>query len=275
MKSYLSHTFDPQELPSVFDELPLWSAPFGLQLLETIRYRPQISALDIGCGNGFPLTELAMRLGPTSKVYGIDPWTEALAHVRRKLNYYDIHHVQLMEGVAEHIPLDSESVDLITSNNGLNNVSDISISIAECARVLRHGGQMVQTMNTAGTMIEFYHALEQYFIECGLEECVEAMHRHIRDKRPPVSDIVTIMQACGFRIESIHPHEFYYRFANGTAMFNHYFIRLAFMDSWKKLIPQDRLEEAFDYLENTFNNRATAEGSIRLTIPFVLIDAVK
>ncbi|HNA64820.1 MAG TPA: class I SAM-dependent methyltransferase [Saprospiraceae bacterium] len=271
MKSYLSHSFDPQELPAVFDELPLWSAPFGLRLLDAINYTPGLCMIDIGCGNGFPLTELAMRLGPTSKVYGIDPWTEALAQVRRKLNYYDIHHVQLIEGVSEHIPLDLESIDLITSNNGLNNVSDVRLSIAECARVLRTGGRMVQTMNTA----EFYRELEHYLIECGLEECVEAMHHHIRGKRPPVAEIVTKMQACGFRIEAIHPHEFHYHFANGTAMFNHYFIRLAFMDSWKKLIPEDRIEEAFDYLENTFNNKAAAAGSIRLTIPFVLIDAVK
>ena len=73
MKKYLTNNLDLNKLVNVLDELPLWSAPFGLKLLDAIEYKPNISALDIGFGNGFPLTELAMRLGETSTVYGIDP----------------------------------------------------------------------------------------------------------------------------------------------------------------------------------------------------------
>jgi SAM-dependent methyltransferase len=86
MKDYLEHTFSSEdvELVSIIDELPLWSAPFGLQLLDTVELKPHINALDVGCGLGFPLIELAQRLGVSSKVYGIDPWKRALerAHVK-------------------------------------------------------------------------------------------------------------------------------------------------------------------------------------------------
>jgi len=76
MKNYLTHSFstDDFELVSVIDELPLWSAPFGLRLLDTIKLKPRINALDIGCGLGFPLIEVAQRLGTSSKVFGIDPF---------------------------------------------------------------------------------------------------------------------------------------------------------------------------------------------------------
>jgi hypothetical protein len=59
---------------SIIDDLPFWSAPFGIKLLDIVRYKKNIRSLDIGFGLGFPLMELAMRLGPSSKVYGIDPW---------------------------------------------------------------------------------------------------------------------------------------------------------------------------------------------------------
>jgi protein-L-isoaspartate O-methyltransferase len=59
MKKYLSVNFDLDKMADVLDELPLWSAPFGLRLLDYVNYKPAISVLDIGCGTGFPLTELA------------------------------------------------------------------------------------------------------------------------------------------------------------------------------------------------------------------------
>ena len=41
MKDYLNQQVDTDdfELISVIDELPLWSAPFGLRLLETIELK--------------------------------------------------------------------------------------------------------------------------------------------------------------------------------------------------------------------------------------------
>ena len=67
-------------LLSAQDDFPLWSAPFGLMLLNHIRLKPKIEALDIGFGSGFPLLELAQRLGNSSTVYGIDP--DKAAHER-------------------------------------------------------------------------------------------------------------------------------------------------------------------------------------------------
>lgn len=62
----------------LIDELPFWSAPFGIKLLDSIMLKKNMTALDIGFGLGFPLTEIAMRLGKSSKIYGIDPWHTAI-----------------------------------------------------------------------------------------------------------------------------------------------------------------------------------------------------
>src|ERR1035437_237983 len=104
MKNYLTTDFDlnSEQLIEVFDELPLWAAPFGLKLLEKVVLRKGITALDIGFGAGFPLTELAMRLGSTCKVYGIDPWAVASKRARKKIAFYGIENVEIIEGVAEN-----------------------------------------------------------------------------------------------------------------------------------------------------------------------------
>ena len=52
---------------ALYDELPIWSAPFGLPLLDAVELRPGLTVLDVGCGTGFPLLELAERLGPGAR----------------------------------------------------------------------------------------------------------------------------------------------------------------------------------------------------------------
>ncbi|MBV9110299.1 MAG: methyltransferase domain-containing protein, partial [Gemmatimonadetes bacterium] len=80
--------FDDARVVAAYDELPLWSAPFGMLLLDRVPMRRGMTALDVGCGTGFPLLELAQRLGPSCTVHGIDPWRPALARAREKLQQY-------------------------------------------------------------------------------------------------------------------------------------------------------------------------------------------
>jgi ubiquinone/menaquinone biosynthesis C-methylase UbiE len=275
MKKYLSNDFDFVRLIEVFDELPLWSAPFGLKLLDYIDYRINISAIDIGFGTGFPLTEIALRLGDSSVVYGIDPWKDAMERAKKKIEYYGLTNVRLIEGVAESIPLHNDSIDLITSNNGINNVNDIDKALSECSRIIRHGGQFVQTMNTDLSMFEFYGPLEQVLMDMYMEHEVELMREHISKKRPPVDKMISLIQSHGFIIKDLEHDQFDYRFANGTAMLNHYFIRLAFMDSWIKLLPPDKAEQIFDRIEARLNEQSTLSGGLKLSIPYVLINALK
>ena len=273
MKTYLTNDFDFSKYTEVADESPLWSAPFGLKLLDYIDYKTNITAIDIGFGTGFPLTEIALRLGNRSVVYGIDPWKEAIERANRKIAYYGLTNVRIIEGVAESIPLADNSVDLITSNNGINNVSDVDKALSECSRIIKPGGQCIFTMNTDLSMFEFYGQLEQVLSEMHMDKEIELMRRHISHKRPPVQNMVSLIQKHGFTIKDLEHDQFNYKFANGTALLNHYFIRLAFMDSWIKLLLPEKVELIFDIVESRLNEQSQLLGGIKLSIPFVLINS--
>jgi arsenite methyltransferase len=275
MKKYLSNDFDLTEYVNVSDECSIWSAPFGLKLLDYIDYKPNISALDIGFGTGFPLTEIALRLGESSTVYGIDPWSEAIVRARKKIEYYRLSNIKIFEGVAESIPLRDNSVELIVSNNGINNVSDINQVTKECSRIIKSGGQFVQTMNLDKSMFEFYGQLEHVLSDLSMSNEIELMRQHIYSKRRPLDEIIAFIHNHGFVIKDLVHDQFNYKFSNGTAMLNHYFIRLAFMDSWIKILPGNKLEQIFDTIEMRLNDQAKISGGIKLSIPFVLINAIK
>lgn len=273
MSDYLNLSVDANDadLISSIDELPLWSAPFGLRLLDAITMKRNCTILDVGCGTGFPLIELAQRFGSTSRVYGIDPWEKALERVALKLKTLNITNTTIQPGVAEKLPFADSFFDLIVSNNGLNNVQDLEASFAECSRVCKPGGEFAISFNLAGSMIEFYSILEAVLKEEQLPESIVKMKKHIYEKRRPVYEITSLLSKNNFSDVLVFDDVFYLRFADGTTMLNHTFISYWFMDSWKKLIPDEKLEKVFRRVEERLNEIAGRTGEIRLTIPFVVI----
>jgi arsenite methyltransferase len=277
MGDYLKTNYDLNdvELVSVIDELPLWSAPFGLRLLEKIKYKKNITALDIGSGFGFPLLEVAMRLGNSCKVYGIDPWEAAVQRIKTKINIYRITNTEIITGVAEKIPLPDNSVDLIFSNNGLNNVGDLDVVLNECSRISKIDSQLIFTFNTEKTMIEFYSVLEDVLHEKGLSNEIDLMKNHIYKKRKPPEMYVRLLTDRGYEVKDVSKHEFEYCFVDGSTMFNHFLIKLAFIESWKEIIPEGRQNEIFAEIEKRLNRLAENEGVFKLSVPYVLINAEK
>ena len=267
--------YDSENLIEVFDELPFWAAPFGIKLLDGIRYSKGLHVLDIGFGTGFPLTEVAMRMGKDSMVYGIDPWDAAIDRAEKKIDRYGITNTRIIRGIAEEIPLDDNSIDLIVSNNGLNNVADINKSLSECSRVIKTGAQFIQTMNLEETMIEFYSAMETALTELNLHDCVGKMQKQIYKKRKPLDEYVDQIESHGFSIGSVVHDSFSYKFVDGTSMLNHYIIRLAFLDGWKGIVPKEHQQKVFEAIEDELNNKSALEGEMILSVPFVVIDSKK
>jgi hypothetical protein len=66
---------------------------------------------------------------------------------------------------------------------------------------------------------------------------------------------------------------FILRYNDGTAMFSHFFIRLAFFGSWYELVPGEKAEMIFTELEKRLNRKASEEGGLKLTVPLAAINA--
>ncbi|MBI5474290.1 MAG: class I SAM-dependent methyltransferase [Ignavibacteriae bacterium] len=262
-------------LLNVFDDLPLWSAPFGLKLLDQVKLKGRMNVLDIGFGSGFPLLELAQRLGDSCRVFGIDPWTAGIQRARTKADQMQVENVEVIEGVAEQMPFADEFFDLIVSNNGINNVSDQSKAVAECARISKRGGQFLLTVNLPGTMREFYNVYEETLASTGRLEEVRRLNEHIAAKRKPTSFMMELLTKHGFAIVKATEDSFTMRFLDGSALLNHFFLRLAFVEPWQQILAAEDVPIIFDRLEENLNTLARQQGELRLTIPFVCIDSTR
>jgi len=277
LKKYLTPSFDINnaELVSVIDELSLWAAPFGLRLLETIKLKHNIKVLDIGCGLGFPVIELAQRLGNTSKVFGIDPWEKAIERSLFKIKKYGINNVEIIKGIAEELLFEDSFFDLVVSNNGINNVQDMKLALSECARVSKPDAQLVITLNLEDTMIEFYEVFQKVLKDNNFNKEIIKMRKQIYLKRKPLNEIEKLLKSFGFKVTDIYHDKFYLRFIDGTTMFNHSLIKYWFLGGWKSILDDNNLEKIFDEVESRLNSIAKEKGELQLTVPFVTIDCRK
>lgn len=268
MNGYLSFEADLDDpaLVAAYDDLPLWSAMAGLLLLEHVPLSPGIAALDVGCGTGFPAIELAERLGPSARVHGLDPWQPALARARAKASSRGVAHVTFDHGDAAHMPYADAHFDLIVSNLGLNNLRDAEAAMAECRRVLRPGGRLALSTNLVGHMAEFYGVLERVLAEAGGERAPGALRGHI-EGRASIAGVRALLERNGFRLGRVEETTHSLRFADGTALLNHWFIKLGFLDGWRSTMDPDRLAELFGRLE------AALPRPLLLTVPFAYIEA--
>jgi ubiquinone/menaquinone biosynthesis C-methylase UbiE len=273
MAHYLQSSFDLDDpaLVSVIDDLPLWSAPFGMKLLEVVQLRPDIHVLDVGSGMGFPLLELSQRLGSTCRVVGIDPWKAAIDRIRMKIRIWGIHNVEIVEGKAEAMPFADSQFDLVVSNNGINNVEDEVSALREIARVSRTGAQLIVTVNLPDTMIEFYDIFRSVLSEERKESALQRLDRHIHSKRKPLPDTQQLIREAGFTILETYEDEFSFRYADGRTMLDNFVIKLAFLDSWKGILEAADREPIFRRVEHELNHLARRTGEVRLTIPWVCI----
>ena len=277
MLEYFNNKLNPSDdaITDLYDNIPLWSAPFGFKLMEMVEMLPKARALDVGCATGFPLIELAERLGADASVYGIDLWAKATEQALLKSKTYSLKNVTIVNASAEKMPFDDNYFDIIVSNNGLNNVANQAKAIFECYRVARKGCQMVLTMNLPDTMIEFYSVYEDILRDLGNLKEIDKLHEHIDQKRKPKEYTAELLHKYGFRVKEIVEDSFKWRFATGSAFLNYSFIRLAFLESWTKLLIPDEMENVFTFIEAKLNQIAAKNNGFVVTVPYIAVDARK
>jgi arsenite methyltransferase len=252
-----------------YDELPLWSAMAGQLLFRHLPLGPGLTALDLGCGTGFPAIELAERLGATSTVFGLDPWATALARARRKATTRGLPHLNFVRGDGAAMPFRSGAFDLVVSNLGVNNFGDPPTALAECRRILRPTGRLALTTNLRGHWAEFYD-LFRSVLDADL---VAGLDRHV-GHRATVESLDAALGAAGFRIARVERDEVPMRFATGSAFLRHSFVRLGFAPAWHALFPIGRANAVMARLEAALNDHAAAHGGLVVTVPLAYVEAV-
>ncbi len=99
--------------------------------------------LDVGCGAGFDALIAALKVGSGGHVIGVDMTPEMLEKARRNAASLGLSNAEFREGLAEDLPLENHSVDVIISNGVINLCPDKEAVYRELYRVLKPGGRLM------------------------------------------------------------------------------------------------------------------------------------
>ncbi|MDX1503674.1 MAG: methyltransferase domain-containing protein [Thermoanaerobaculia bacterium] len=150
--------------------------------------------LEIGCGTGVALVEIAGRLADGGKVLGIDVSPGMLRVAGQRIRDAGLEtRVELRLADAKELPCESGSMDAAFASFTLELFprEEISVVLAELLRVLRPGGRLgVVSMFDDGrpsAMVDFYRFLHRHF-------------PHIVDCQP--IDAAAWLERAGFEIRA-------------------------------------------------------------------------
>lgn len=110
--------------------------------------------LDVGMGTGW-FTNRMKHFFSESRVVGLDFSSQMIKGSLERDEIFD-----RIQGDANHLPLRSDSIKLITSNLAYQWVTDLSSAFGQCHNVLQHEGHIMMTMFGYNTFKEIFKSLE-------------------------------------------------------------------------------------------------------------------
>jgi arsenite methyltransferase len=149
-KGFHFHTGRPLALKLGYEEGIINSLPFGtvesfagtgnpfsmgtLHTGETV--------LDVGCGAGFDSLIAAGQVGETGRVFSIDMTPAMLKKAAAGAREAGLHNIEFREGLAEALPVEDVSIDVVISNGVINLCPDKTAVMKEVNRVLKPRGRI-------------------------------------------------------------------------------------------------------------------------------------
>lgn len=155
--------------------------------------------LDIGCGPGFLLIEIA-RLNPKAQLIGVDLSEDMLKIARRKAKENGFSSMQFRQGAAENIPVPDAHNDAVVCLNSLHDFQDTEETLKEVYRSTKKGGIFVlKDKNGAYPKWKVVFGFIPLVCKSGLKKTTKYFKSNELWLEP--EHVMEIMESLGFKIE--------------------------------------------------------------------------
>ena len=107
-------------------------------VIRALEPKPGEHVIDLGCGAGHLVQEIAQMIQPSGRITGIDVSPQQLAVARERCK--DLPSVEFLEEDAVDLPFPSGSFEKLASIQALEYIQEVDSTLAETRRLLKPGG---------------------------------------------------------------------------------------------------------------------------------------
>jgi len=134
------------------------------KVINQLDIKPYNKFLDIGCGTGWAVYQIANQLEDKGNFVGVDLSEGMLTKAKQKLNGFK--NVSFIKSSAEKLPFENESFDFIICTNSFHHYPDPVKTLSEINRVLKTNGliQILDVTNdnfVAGLLNRYFTLMEK------------------------------------------------------------------------------------------------------------------
>jgi len=140
----LNSSEEPQGVlaPENANEVRLNALQPPSRVLDAIGVRPGMTVAEIGAGQGRYAVQLAVRVGPSGKVYAEDIDADALDHLRKRCQRWKLENVETILGAVTDPKLPSGRLDLIWIVSSYHHFDDPVALLRRARLALKSNGRL-------------------------------------------------------------------------------------------------------------------------------------
>jgi ubiquinone/menaquinone biosynthesis C-methylase UbiE len=237
----------PHQPPVWLCELPKtdpWSTPFAESLLKHLDLQPDLSVLDVACGDGIPAFYLAHRVGPGGRVIGIDLSHAQLVRSRAVQGLY-FPWLEFRHGDMRALPADLGRFDRITGNLSFMFFRPSrQEALRRLTTFLVPGGQIVLTFPSQGTFDSLWRRVDQEMQAQGLTEERRKFMEYLAE-RPSAQEAGRWLEACGLERVEVAEYPLEVPTNSGREFLYHPLLRGGFLDDVYECFTNQAAAEQF------------------------------